>query len=515
MKLTGIILSAIVCFMVTNQSFSQSKKKDGDYYAKVFTYDRAVKSYERELKDKPDDQKLLLKIVDCYLKSNLDRSLALPYIEKALEQERNVENVLRFAKVLFYGMYLDEASMEFDWVKMHTDKESKEFKEADIFLKWLLNAQAYINTPLNISLLNLGKGINTDKSELNPYVTADESVLVFSSNKRYHSNIGANYYNISVALREDNDWSGGKRINSDINSPYDEIVAGYSPEGSDLFVFHNREGIEKVGYSKYEGKANFEPLKDLEYPLDRKGGEYGVWLTESKDTLFYVTENESNQTDIYYSIKLPEGYYGEPRPVVGEINSSYDENFPVLVKSGKRMYFSSNGENSMGGYDLFYSDWDEVKKQWGKPVNLGYPINDMYDNFTIAFTNSNRYAYISSIRREGLGERDIYKVVFKDKNPENLILKCRVTQETDTGKIVPLEELRIELKKDSEEEIVGKYRCSSDSAKFIMALTPGKYIVSAKGENGLIKSWPLEIPEIWYSHIPSAREFVIPKKKEE
>ena len=61
--------------------------------------------------------------------------------------------------------------------------------------------------------------------------------------------------------------------------------------------------------------------------------------------------------------------------------------------------------------------------EWGAPINLGYPINDTYDNFTISFINGERHAYVSAIRPEGLGARDIYKIVYNQTEAYEAIIK--------------------------------------------------------------------------------------------
>jgi flagellar motor protein MotB len=75
------------------------------------------------------------------------------------------------------------------------------------------------------------------------------------------------------------------------------------------------------------------------------------------------------------------------------------------------MYFSSKGHNSLGGYDIFVSYVDDLG-HWGKPINLGYPINTPYDDLFYSATASGRHAYIASNREGGKGGLDIYKITY-------------------------------------------------------------------------------------------------------
>ncbi len=508
-KIFWIIVFSLV--MITSPEIYGQKKRDGDYYFKVSTFDRAIKEYQREWRRNKNNTDILEKIVISYLNSNVDRLEGLPYIEKLLQTKRNSKTVLQHGKILYYGLMFREAILEFEWVKMHAAEDSEEYIDADKYLKWTLNAQALIESPVNVDFVNAGKGINTNKSELNPFINEDEDILAYSTDKKYNSAVGIYYYNVSVSLKDNYKWEKGKYLTSGVNSFYDEIVAGFSKDGQELFVFNNTKGSESVGYAKYEGGRKFSPLTKFGNPIDGRGGEFGVCLSGSRDTIYFAAENELGKTNIYYSIKLPTGEYGSPREVPGKINTKDNENFATLSKDGKRLYFSSDCENSMGGYDLFYSDYDEKTGTWMYPVNLGYPINDLYDNYTISFTGDKRYAYVSAVREEGYGERDIYKIVFNDKQPTNLILKCKIKMDTDTGTIIPPSELSVLLKNSKGEEI-GKYKCTTDSAKFIMAITPGDYSVACISEDVVIWETPLLVDEMYYKNVPIYKEFVIPNE---
>ncbi len=514
MNIRIFVVFIFLGFIFQNQMLGDTKSRSGDYYFKVGTFDRAIRAYKRELRKDKYNVDILNNIVDSYLQLNVSKNEALEYISRLVEIDRSSETVFKYAQVLFYLMRFDEAKKEFEWVKLHQEKDSELYVESERFLQWTLNAIAYTLNPLDVTFLNLGKSINTNKSEINPYVNSNEGHLFFSSNKRYLSKLGVNYYNICSSERLVDSWDKSRNFGYYINSEFDEIVAGSSPDGSSLFVFHNRQGADKLSFSVRDDRGRYSYLQDFGYPIDMKGGEYGAWVSESRDTLFFVSENEKGNTDIYYSIRLPNKEFGQARPIPGNVNTDYDENFPVLANNGKRLYFSSDNKYSMGGYDLFYSDYNEEKKEWGNPVNLGYPINDVYDNYTISMPQGKRYAYVSAVRPEGYGERDIYKVLYNSEAADYLIMCCKTLVQTDTGLIVPKYKLRAELRDTLSHEIIGMYNLSNDSAKFVMTLTPGFYeLTFINGEEQLYHTH-LCIPEMTYSLEPFYKEFVIPKQDE-
>ena len=79
---------------------------------------------------------------------------------------------------------------------------------------------------------------------------------------------------------------------------------------------------------------------------------------------------------------------------------------PVISPNGQKIYFCSNGEGTMGGYDVFSTTFDSEKQEWDKPVNLGFPINTVFDDFLFipnfedntALIASNRESHADSVR---------------------------------------------------------------------------------------------------------------------
>ena len=86
------------------------------------------------------------------------------------------------------------------------------------------------------------------------------------------------------------------------------------------------------------------------------------------------------------------------------INSEYDEDSPFFHPDGKTLYFSSNGNKSMGGFDIFFSKKGE-DGTWGNPLNMGYPLNTVGDDVFFSTTIDGKKGYYSSAHDGGLGEK--------------------------------------------------------------------------------------------------------------
>jgi hypothetical protein len=83
--------------------------------------------------------------------------------------------------------------------------------------------------------------------------------------------------------------------------------------------------------------------------------------------------------DIYRSDKLPNGDWGPPVNLGPVINTSLNEDCPFITPDGKKLFFSSQGHSTMGGFDIFCSSLKE-DGTWDEPQNLGYPLNTTDDD---------------------------------------------------------------------------------------------------------------------------------------
>lgn len=85
-----------------------------------------------------------------------------------------------------------------------------------------------------------------------------------------------------------------------------------------------------------------------------------------------------------------------------KINSQYDEVNPIISPDGKRLYFGRQFDpQNMGGKndaeDIWYSDWDEKKGEWGIAKNLGPPINNDKPNFMCSITPDGKNVLLGNI----------------------------------------------------------------------------------------------------------------------
>jgi len=149
-----------------------------------------------------------------------------------------------------------------------------------------------------------------------------------------------------------------------------------------------------------ETSISFADNGDFYYISNRRGGVGGkdIWFAEKKTTK-----------------------KGHLRPVnLGNtINTPFDEEGVFVTGNGLTLYFSSNGHPGMGGFDIFKSE-KMNDGNWGKPVNMGYPINSPNDDLFYRPTSNPDIALFSSKRQGGYGELDIHLIIKDHRIPFEL-----------------------------------------------------------------------------------------------
>ncbi|MBL4705125.1 MAG: PD40 domain-containing protein [Flavobacteriales bacterium] len=204
--------------------------------------------------------------------------------------------------------------------------------------------------------------------------------------------------------------------------------------------------------------------------------------------------------DIYMCQKLPNGKWSQAQNLGPTINTKFDEDFPNISPDGKVLYFSSRGHTSMGGYDIFKAEWNPLKRKFGAVRNIGYPINTPEDNMNFRVSKSGRFGYISALRKGGFGDLDIYRVTFREVEPEYTVI---------TGKIVPksgepkFEDVLISVTDEETGDIYGDYIPNMDNMRYVMILPPGKYevFVGCYGYEEIIENIEVLDKSSFQSHI--------------
>jgi len=147
--------------------------------------------------------------------------------------------------------------------------------------------------------------------------------------------------------------------------------------------------------------------------LDKKRGHVPiVHYANNAKAVYYSSYGDNGKTglDIYVRKRLPNNSWGEPYRLPGEINTEYDEDFPYLHPSGKFLYFSSKGHNSMGGFDIFMAKFNPELNQFQEVENVDFAISSPDDDVFYVVDANYQNAYFASSRQSEEGKLHVYRV---------------------------------------------------------------------------------------------------------
>ena len=410
----------------------------------------------------------------CILNIDQDKSDAIKYLKIASDKKVDPDVDFYLAKAYHLNLKLDKAIETY--TKYKNSKEGTKQSEVDRQLEMVNNAKKIVQSPVDVSFENAGELINTEYPDYYPFVTPNESFIVYTSRKKGGVKEFDGYYpsNIYYSKVVNGEFITAKKGNAMINSTYDDQAVGLSYNADKLYIYH--DDIKNIGdiYEADIKDFKFRRKVKMGTNVNSNGFESAATISADGKTLFFVSKRDDGfgGKDIYMTKKLPNGEWAESQNLGNTINTSYDEDFPNLFYDGSTLYFSSKGHNSIGGYDYFKSNWNTETNTWSKPINIGYPINTPEDNICISFTEDKRHAYISQWRKDSRGFQDIYKVTFNDLDIRQTIIKSKIVKEGSTESI---KDAFVIVTDNRTQEEIANYTPSSSTGSFILTLIPGSY----------------------------------------
>ena len=361
---------------------------------------------------------------------------AAKYFAKALELNPNVSGYIhyRLARAYHIRLEFDNAIKEYTLFK--NSLEPKVYKKLNInidkYIEECLNGKEIVKNPLRVIISSLGTGVNSEFDDYGSIVNDTDTLMYYTSRRQLEKSKPIVYDHkfpekIYMSVKKEDKWSEGKIQDKQFTSKNDnDAVVAFNKTISRIYTYYGRKGPGDI-YGMDDNKEKKKWKKKRLGAIDSKYAETSVAVTPKEDTVYYISAYRSKKNgslggkDIFMITKDKEGKWTKPVNMGSTLNTQYDEEALYLHPDGSKLYFSSEGHNSMGGFDIFVSKRDENGK-WGKPENLGYPINTSDDDLFFVMNRSNKYAYYSANREGSVGEKDIFKIVYLGKEKEPVLV---------------------------------------------------------------------------------------------
>lgn len=388
--------------------------------------------YERQ----PENANVNYKLGYCYLQTANDKLKSLPLLEYATSQPLSdaydpfdprenrapIDAVYYLGRAYHLNYDLDKSITQYESLQKSISKRHRLYPMAERQIEMCKNAKYNVANPENFVITNVGPVINQETNEYSPVISIDESALFFTSRRLradssnlFYTDIDTQEYreDIYVSYKDiDGNWMEPELLNINTDSHAASISA--SPDGQELYIYYDQGGNGGIWKSQLVGETWSEPVM---FEGDVNSDYWETHITVSPDgrELYFVSNRPGGEggRDIYRCVKLPNDEWSKALNLGPTLNTPYEEDAPFLSADGNTLYFASNGHDSMGGFDIFYSTKGE-DGEWSKPRNIGYPVNTVDDDAFFVPAASGKRAYYSSMREEGFGLKDIYVVDMPD-----------------------------------------------------------------------------------------------------
>ena len=260
---------------------------------------------------------------------------------------------------------------------------------------------------------------NSTRSDFCPvYGNSDYRTLYLSSSRKEakgesNSRItGLKNNDFFLARKNENGiWQKAEKIDSKINTPYDEGAGSVTSNGDKMYytscTADSMKSSTAVIFVSPRADGGWGEGKRFMVTRDSLAMSAHPAISPSGEFLYFVSDMPGGKggKDIWRArMRGDQADYVEN--LGSEINTAGDEMFPY-VRNDSTIYFSSDGHPGMGGLDIFKASLNSQTGKW-EVVNMKSPINSNGDDFGIAFEGKKEIGFFSSNRGDARGWDHIY-----------------------------------------------------------------------------------------------------------
>lgn len=395
--------------------------RDGDrlFDSGVGLYTEALECYLLAREYNADNAALNYKIAVCYM-FGAQAINSLEYFLKAYELDPAVSSdiLLLTGKAYHQGADYGKA---LDCYNMYSDK----YHDSELFNTLVNELIKQCNYAIEMTgrsvparLVNAGGAINSEYDDYSPLVSAEGKLLYFTTrrpvgekSKRQSADMRWDE-NVFISTRGAEAWDPSGPAGSRLATDGNEGVLFIAANGNLMYIYAGYEGKGDIMSSEYKRGRWTKPGK-IKPDINSGSRETSVSVTSDGNEIYFTSDrkNGNGGRDIYSVKRIRGNKWSKPYNLGEAVNSIANEESVCISDMGDTIWFSSDRQGGMGGYDIYMSVEDKTGT-WSEPKNIGMPANsqsnDMFfrpDPFC-----KNKY-WLASDRPGGYGGFDIYTFV--------------------------------------------------------------------------------------------------------
>ncbi|MCS4436771.1 OmpA family protein [Aquiflexum gelatinilyticum] len=455
--------------------------QEGDELVQKRMYDEAIEKYRASIEREAGFLESYIKWGRILLTKGKPQE-AIKVAERgearAKQAKNQIKGEFKWLKVHCYlamGMF-EESLLEYNDANPLLEpsfKQRIDYRETESQMKFI---SLQLEKALSIEKEKLSEPLNGFSLQYFPVLTADSKKIIFVKRDGLKNFEHEDLFTSNFS-EEDQLWSQPASISSVINTNYNEGTCTISADGK-ILIFSSCETPDSFGdcdlYIAYKLNDEWQRPSNMGKAVNSRFWDSQPSLSADGRILFFSSNRRGGfgGRDLWYSLRMPNGGWSEAKNLGSLVNTPKDEVSPFIYFNNEILFFASDGHRGFGGQDIFVSRVENGV--FTNPENLGYPINDHLDQFSLFITAQRDYAYYTeNTFNETMEERSyLYKFRFPEEISlgENLIVTQGKVFNSKTGDPV---DARLSLVSLSNDSTLYEFRSDGKTGEFMM-LYPDK-----------------------------------------
>ncbi len=383
---------------------------------------------------------------------------------------------------IYYGSRdYEKAITSFEYFLKDVDliKTDEDYYEIKNYLEYAQVTYELLSHPVPFEPVKV-EGISTNADEYLPIISPDNEFALFTRRiKRYERKgltdrmVEKEIFTYSLRNHE-GVFEQGWEMEQPFNKMENEGAATLTIDNNDLYYtvcFRDQQTKYlncDIYHSRYY-KGYWSKIESMGEHINKPNSWESQPSVTSDGSIIYFASNREGGLggyDIYQINKLDDGNWSEPINIGAPVNTPGNEKSPFIHTDSQTLYFSSEGHKGLGGYDIFYARQDAEGK-WQSPSNIGYPINSFDDDLSFFVSTDGHHGYYASNRFDENNKWNLYSFpLYKKARPQKvLLIKGQIDIEENNEPIIA----RIQLK-NIRTKTITEIPVDSTTGKYVAAI---------------------------------------------
>lgn len=134
-----------------------------------------------------------------------------------------------------------------------------------------------------------------------------------------------------------------------------------------------------------------------------------VYEPESRSEMMWGAPGDDGRLELVRSVALYGDEWDAPTAIGAHLGDNGDANYPYLMSDGITLYYANNGDNSLGGYDIFITRKNGA--EYLQPQNIGMPYNSPFNDYMLAIDETTGTGWWATDRNQIADSVTIYLFV--------------------------------------------------------------------------------------------------------